>query len=101
MPKKILPSHHPVIGFFHYGPSDVEQPVLYPLLMRQHRHNPYLPMLRHSPASAALLAMLSNQHAATQQHTSYSLNEEPPVASTDEWVFVSETAKTFTLEQQQ
>lgn len=93
MPKKILPSHHPVIGFFHYGPSDVEQPVVYPLFMWQHRHNPYLPMLRHSPASAALLAMLSNQ-----QHTSsYSLNEEPP-ASTDEWVFVSETVKTFTLE---
>ena len=102
MPKKLLPSHHPVVGFFHYGPSDVEHATVYPLFMRQHRHNPHLPMLRHSPASAALLAMLNNekqQDKASSQHTSYSMNEEAVVAPADEWVFVPETAKAFTLEQ--
>ncbi len=70
--------------------------------MKEHRNNPYLPMLRHAPASAALFSLLKGGPFDVGERPVHRFDAtdmaEPVRFKTEDWVFVQDTANDFLLE---
>ena len=108
-----LPSHHPLLGMFHHGPSRVERPIVYPMVFTHTRDNAHMPMLGHSPPLPPKTLNLTPchiwdspvlqaaSHLNSTQHIRQKSIQKPIQKSKSgdlsEWIFINKEVNTFTL----